>query len=140
MVLTKEETPTGSVVLVDNEMVGFVLLLHTTPSAVIPAPPSLVIAPPDLAPDVVIADAKVVLNVGRLACPTSLITMSIVVVSEPFALDAVILYEVLGRADVGVPLILPSLFKTNPAGSSGLIEYPFKDTLRIPLGISATYK
>ena len=60
----KEPVPVPSNVLVVKEIVGFVVVDQTTPIAVIVAPPSALILPPDVAEVVVIAVMAVVVSVG----------------------------------------------------------------------------
>ncbi len=60
----KEPVPVPSDVLVDRAIVGFVVVDQTTPLAVIEAPPSDVILPPDVAEVVVNAVMAVVVSVG----------------------------------------------------------------------------
>ena len=60
----KEPVPVPSAVLVVKAMVGLVLVDQTTPLAVMEAPPSAVILPPDVAEVVVIAVMAVVVSVG----------------------------------------------------------------------------
>ena len=60
----KEPVPVPSVVLVVKEIVGLVLVDQTTPLAVIDAPPSVVILPPEMAEVVVIEAIPVVVSVG----------------------------------------------------------------------------
>ena len=67
MLLVKLPVPVPSVVLVVKAIVGFWLVLHTTPLAVIAPPPSLVILPPLLAVVEVIEETVVVVRVARLA-------------------------------------------------------------------------
>ena len=60
----KLPVPEPSLVFVLKEIVGFVLVDHTTPLAVTVAPPSELIFPPDVALVVVMELADTVLNVG----------------------------------------------------------------------------
>ena len=60
----KEPVPVPSDVLVDRAIVGFVVVDQTTPLAVIVAPPSTVILPPDVAEDVVMEVISVVESEG----------------------------------------------------------------------------
>jgi hypothetical protein len=60
----KEPVPVPSEVLVDRAIVGLVFVDQTTPLAVIVAPPSAVILPPEVAEVVVIAVMAVVVRVG----------------------------------------------------------------------------
>ena len=60
----KEPVPVPSDVLVVKAMVGLVLVDQTTPLAVMEAPPSAVILPPDVAEVVVIAVMAVVVSEG----------------------------------------------------------------------------
>ena len=60
----KEPIPVPFDVLVDKEIVGFALVDQTTPLAVMEAPPSAVIMPPEVAVVVVIPDILDVVNVG----------------------------------------------------------------------------
>ena len=60
----KEPVPVPSEVLVVRAMVGLVLVDQTTPLAVMVAPPSEVILPPNMAEFEVIAVIVVVVNVG----------------------------------------------------------------------------
>ena len=59
-----EPIPVPFDVFVVRAMVGLVLLDQTIPLAVMEAPPSEVILPPDVAVVVVIADIEVVVSVG----------------------------------------------------------------------------
>ena len=59
-----EPVPVPSDVLVVKAMVGFVLVDQTTPLAVMEAPPSEVIFPPDVAEDVVMEVISVVESEG----------------------------------------------------------------------------
>jgi len=60
----KEPVPVPSDVLVDRAMVGFVVVDQTTPLAVIGAPPTDVILPPEVDEVVVIEVMAVVVSVG----------------------------------------------------------------------------
>jgi hypothetical protein len=60
----KELVPIPSEVLVDRAMVGLVLVDQTTPLAVMEAPPSAVIFPPEFAELVAIAVMAVVVSEG----------------------------------------------------------------------------
>ncbi len=60
----KEPIPVPSDVLVVKAMVGFVLVDQTTPLAVMVAPPSAVMLPPEVAEVVVIAVMAMVVSVG----------------------------------------------------------------------------
>ena len=60
----KEPVPVPSDVLVVRAIVGLVLVDQTTPLAVMAAPPSAVILPPEVAEDVVTAVMEVVVSVG----------------------------------------------------------------------------
>ena len=60
----KEPVPIPSDVLVVRAMVGLVLVDQTTPLAVMEAPPSDVILPPEVAEDVETAVMEVVVSVG----------------------------------------------------------------------------
>ena len=66
----KEPVPIPSEVLVDRAMVGLVLVDQTTPLAVMVAPPSEVILPPEVAEVVVIAVMAVVVSVGMVTMST----------------------------------------------------------------------
>ena len=61
----KLPVPEPSLVFVLKEIVGFVLVDHTTPLTVTVAPPSELILPPEVALVVVMELADTVLNVGR---------------------------------------------------------------------------
>ena len=65
MLLVKLPVPVPSTVLVVNAIVGFWLVLQTTPLAVIEAPPSEVILPPLLAVVEVIDETVVVVMVAN---------------------------------------------------------------------------
>ncbi len=67
MLLLKLPLPVPSLVLVLNETVGFWLVLQTTPRATMLPPPSLVMLPPLLAVVAVMAEAAVVVSVGKFA-------------------------------------------------------------------------
>ena len=60
----KLPVPEPSLLLVLKEIVGFVLVDHTTPLTVTVAPPSELILPPEVALVVVMELADTVLNVG----------------------------------------------------------------------------
>ena len=60
----KEPVPVPFDVFVDKVIVGLVLVDQTTPLAVMEAPPSAVIFPPDVAEVVVIPDMLDVVSVG----------------------------------------------------------------------------
>jgi hypothetical protein len=60
----KVPIPVPSKVLVVNEMVGFDVVAQTTPLAIMEAPPSAVILPPEVAEVVVKALILVVVSVG----------------------------------------------------------------------------
>ena len=60
----KEPVPVPSVVFVEREIVGFVVVDQTTPLVVIVAPPSAVIFPPEVAEADVIAAMAVVVSEG----------------------------------------------------------------------------
>lgn len=60
----KEPVPFPFNVLVDKEIVGLVIVDQTTPLAVIVAPPSAVMLPPEVAVVVVIPDMLDVVSVG----------------------------------------------------------------------------
>ena len=62
--LVNAPVPVPSVVLVLNEIVGFVDVLQQTPREVTDAPPSFVILPPLVAVELVIEDDAVVESVG----------------------------------------------------------------------------
>ena len=66
MLLVKLPVPVPSVVLVVKAIVGFWLVLQTTPLAVIAPPPSLLMLPPLLALVEVIDETVVVVRVARL--------------------------------------------------------------------------
>ena len=57
--------PVPLLVFVVKDMVGFVLVDHTTPLEVIAEPPSELIFPPELAVVAVIAEIEAVVIVGR---------------------------------------------------------------------------
>ena len=60
----KEPVPVATDVLVDREIVGLVLVDQITPLAVMEAPPSAVILPPEVAEVVVMAVMAVVVSDG----------------------------------------------------------------------------
>jgi len=64
MALVNVPIPVPSVVLVDNAMVGFAVVLQQTPRTVTGAPPSELITPPLLAVVLVMADIAVVVIAG----------------------------------------------------------------------------
>ena len=66
MALVKLPTPVPSVVLLAKTIVGVVVVLQQTPVAVIVAPPSLEIVPPELAVVLVMALTAVVVRVGTM--------------------------------------------------------------------------
>ena len=65
MALVKIPVPVPSVVLVDNAIVGFAVVLQHTPRAVTAAPPSEAILPPPVAAVIVIDDNDAVVTVGN---------------------------------------------------------------------------
>ena len=65
MLLVKLPEPPPSIVLVVNAMVGFCVVLQTTPLAVMLAPPSLLILPPEIAEIGVMAEAALVIRLGE---------------------------------------------------------------------------
>ena len=66
ILLVKIPAPIPSVVFVDEEIVGLAFVLQQTPLAVMLAPPSLDIFPPEIAVVFVIDDIGVVVNVGKV--------------------------------------------------------------------------
>ena len=71
----KLPVPVPLLVFVVKEMVGFVLVDHTTPLVVMEAPPSEVILPPVMAEVVVMELVNIVLTVGRT---TSVLVLKVI--------------------------------------------------------------
>ena len=65
IVLVNDPVPVPSVVLVDRDTVGPVVVAHTTPRAVTALPPSEVMLPPELAVVVVTDVTGVVASEGK---------------------------------------------------------------------------
>ena len=79
----KLPVPDPLLVFVVKEMVGFVLVDHTTPLVVMEAPPSEVILPPVMAEVVVMELANIVLTVGR-----TISVLVLKVISFPYPVPA----------------------------------------------------
>jgi hypothetical protein len=82
----KLPVPDPLLVFVVKEIVGFVLVDHTTPLVVMEAPPSEVILPPVMAEVVVMELANIVLTVGRRT--TSVLVLK--VISFPYPVPALL--------------------------------------------------
>ena len=67
MLLVNDPLPVPSTVLVVNAIVGLAVVLQQIPLAVMVAPPSEVMFPPDVAVVVVMLETTVVVSVGKVA-------------------------------------------------------------------------